>query len=101
MLPPGRRLTFLRWCCVSASRPGADCPTPVPEMRQYVRDATGTDENAKHANLRLTNMIYLDLAAIGQQYDFDLGKAMIVLERWLRKGGELPPVVMGDYLVKV
>lgn len=100
-LPPARRLQFLRWCCVTASRPGENCPTPVPEMRQHVADALGTDQNALHASLRLTNEIYMDLAAIGQQYDFDLNKAMIVLERWVQVGGELPPIVMGDFAVKV
>lgn len=96
-LHPFRRLQFLHWCCVTASRPEAPCPTPTLEMRTYARDAVRTDE----CDLRLTNMIYLDLAAIGQQYDFDLGRAMLVLERWVRKGGELPPVAMGDFAVRV
>lgn len=96
-LHPARRLAFLRWCCATASQPTNPCPAPTPEMAGYARDAARTDE----CDLRLTNMVYLDLAAIGQQYDFDLGKAMVVLERWVRKGGDLPPIKMGDFLVKV
>lgn len=94
---PFRRLAFLRWCCATASRPGNNCPAPTPEMVGLARAAARADEH----DLRYTNMIYLDLAAIGQQYDFDLGKAMITLDRWIRVGGELPPVVMGDFAVKV
>lgn len=96
-LHPFRRLKFLTWCCVSASRPHNPCPKPIREMADFARAAMRTDFD----DLRLTNMIYLDLAAVGQQYDFDLGKAMIVLERWMRKGGDLPPIEMGDLAVKV
>lgn len=94
---PVRRLQFLRWCCVTASTPNAPCPTPTIEMASHTRDAIRADAYDE----RLTNMIYFDLAAIGQQYDFDLGKAMVVLERWVRFGGELPPIKMGDFAVKV
>jgi len=86
-LSPARRLAFLWWVCKAASKPGANCPEPVPEMREYVRQAMRCDR----ADERLTNMVYADTWAVANQYDFDMGRGAVALERYARTG-ELPPV---------
>jgi len=64
-LPPARRLAFLWWVCRAATRPGLNCPEPVPAMREHARQAYRCDR----ADERFTNMVWVDVTAVCNQYE--------------------------------
>lgn len=80
-LHPERRVTFLEWACAECTRPGESAPVsvPVPQMiREALRCERGDD--------RLTNSVYLDLVALGVQWDLDMPRAALALEAYVRNG---------------
>ena len=97
-LPPSRRIEFMDWCCANVSGPNGMRPTPSRlRMAETIRMAYRCDR----ADERLTNELYIDVLMLSSQWNLDLGRAAVELERWVRRPvpAPAPPPASGPCAV--
>lgn len=80
-ISPVRRVQFLRWCASLATLPGTSAGHPI--VRGYVGKVADANR-CERGDDRLTTCVYLDLLSMANQYRFDIGKAVLVLEKWAK-----------------
>lgn len=80
-LPPHQRVAFLVECCRRVASANGNGPKPLPSMWSVmIPDAVRCDRG----DVRLTNSCYTDIVALSSQYDLDLVRVAIDLERVVR-----------------